>query len=228
MKNVVLKSAVLLVAALAATCALAQDIAPDTHLKAITAEVIAIIKKDKEIQSGNPAKVAAVVETRILPLFDFARMTQLAVARNWQSATPDQQKALATEFKTLLIRTYSVALSGYRDQVIEFKPLRAAAGDTEVTVKSVIRQPGSDPLIMDYAMEKLAAGWKVYDIKIDGISLITTYRETFANKVREGGIDGLIKSLADKNQQGFDRARGHQAANAYLPALVQLVMHRGT
>ena len=138
MQKIVFKFALVLIAALAAPFSFAQDAAPDVLLKTVTLEVIAIIRQDKDIQAGNPAKVADLVETRILPLFDFSRMTQIAVARNWRLATPEQQKALTTQFRTLLVRTYSIALSSYRDQVIEFKPLRAAAGDTEVTVKSVI------------------------------------------------------------------------------------------
>jgi len=207
MRKIVLKSALVLISALAAPLPLAQDVAPDVLLKAVTLEVIAIIRQDKDIQAGNPAKVADLVETRILPLFDFTRITQIAVARNWRLATPEQQKALTTEFKTLLVRTYSTALSSYRDQAIEFKRLRAASGDTEVTVKSVIRQPGTVPLTMDYDMEKTTAGWKVYDVKIEGVSLITTYRETFAGIVRGGGVEGLIKSLSGKNRQGDDRFR---------------------
>ena len=204
MQTIGFKSALLLLSVLAAPYSFAQDVAPDVLLKAVTMEVITVIRQDKDIQAGNPAKVADLVETRILPLFDFIRMTQLAVASNWRLATSEQQKTLTTEFKTLLVRTYSAALASYRDQVIEFKRLRAGSGDTEVTVKSVMKQPGREALAMDYDMEKQAAGWKVYDIKIDGVSLITTYRETFAGKVREGGVDGLIKSLSDKNRQsGF-------------------------
>jgi phospholipid transport system substrate-binding protein len=224
MQNFMFKSALMLLAASAAPFSFAQDLAPDAQLRAVTSEVIAIIRQDKDIQAGNPAKVADLVETRILPFFDFTRMTQLAVARNWRMATPEQQKALTTEFRTLLVRTYSTALSNYRDQAIEFKRLRAAPGDTDVTVKSVIKQPGTEPLTMDYDMEKMAVGWKVYDIKIDGVSLITTYRETFAGKVREGGVDGLIKSLADKNRQGDARFRSHQAENSYFPAIVGMVL----
>ena len=227
MHKIFFKSALLLIAALAAPFSLAQDVAPDLLLKTLTLEVLSIIKQDKEIQAGNPAKVADLVETRILPLFDFTRMTQLAVARNWRLATPEQQKALTAEFKTLLVRTYSTALSNYRDQAIEFKRLRAAPGDTDVTVKSVIRQAGTEPLTMDYDMEKIAAGWKVYDIKIDGVSLITTYRETFAGKVREGGMEGLLKSLANKNRQGDLRFRPHQTENSYVPAIIRIVLQGG-
>lgn len=227
MQKIVFKSALVLISALAAPFSLAQDVAPDVLLKAVTLEVIAIIRQDKDIQAGNPAKVADLVETRILPLFDFTRMTQIAVARNWRLATPEQQKALTTEFKTLLVRTYSTALSSYRDQAIEFKRLRAASGDTEVTVRSVIKQPGTEPLIMDYDMEKIAAGWQVYDIKIDGVSLIATYRETFAGKVRDGGVDGLIKSLSDKNRQGDARFRSHRTHNFHVAVLVQSVLQGG-
>lgn len=183
----------------------AEDVAPDVLLNAVTSEVIAILKRNQALQTGNPANVAELVETRILPHFDFARMTRIAVARNWRLASPGQQTALTAEFKTLLVRTYSTALSSYRDQVIEYKPLRAAPGDTEVTVKSEIKQPGTERMTIDYNMEKTPAGWKVYDIKVAGVSLVTTYRDTFAGKVRDGGVDGLIKSLADKNRQGDSR-----------------------
>src|SRR4029077_18113152 len=134
--------------------------------------------------------------------FDFARMTQTAMGRNWRLATPEQQKALTLEFKTLLVRTYSTALSRYRDQVIEYKPLRAAPDATEVTVKSDVKQSSRERTTIDYDMAKTPAGWKVYDIKIAGVSLVTTYRDTFAGRVRDGGIEGLIKSLSDKNRQG--------------------------
>ena len=207
--------------------ALAQGEAPDSLLKAVTADVIMLIRQDKDIQAGNPAKVAEVVETRILPLFDFTRMTQLAVARNWRAASTEQQTSLTAEFRTLLVRTYSTALSSYRDQIIEFKPLRMAPGDAEVTVKSVVKQSGMDPLTIDYDMARTAAGWKVYDIKIDGISLITTYRETFSEKVRSEGVDGLIKSLADKNRQR-DMRRVHHTGNSHFPALVRSLLQGGT
>jgi len=213
--------------ALTTPAALAQGEAPDALLKAVTADVIVLIRQDKDIQAGNPAKVAEVVETRILPLFDFTRMTQLAVARNWRAASTEQQTSLTAEFRTLLVRTYSTALSSYRDQIIEFKPLRMAPGDAEVTVKSVVKQPGMDPLTIDYDMARTASGWKVYDIKIDGISLITTYRETFAEKVRSEGVDGLIKSLADKNRQR-DTRRVHQTGNSHFPALVRSLLQGGT
>ena len=202
MQKIALGSTLALISALAAPLSPAQDVAPDVMLKAVTSEVIAIIRQDKDIQAGDPAKVADLVETRILPLFDFTRMTQIAVARNWRLATPVQQKALTLEFKALLVRTYSTALSSYRDQVIEYKPLRLTPDATEVTVRSDVRQSGKERITIDYEMEKTSAGWKVYDVKIAGVSLVTTYRDTFAGKVRDSGIEGLIKSLSDKNRQG--------------------------
>jgi len=177
--------ALVLISALAAPCCIAEDVAPDVLLKSITLEVIALIRQDKDIQAGNPVKVAALVEGKILPYFDFSRMTQLAAARSWALASPEQQKMLTAEFKILLVRTYSTALSSYRDQVIEFKPLRAAASDAEVTVKSVVKQAGRAPVTLDYDMQKEASGWKVYDVKIEGVSLVTTYRETFAEIFRQ-------------------------------------------
>ena len=188
---------------LVAPVALAQDVAPDVMVKGITMDVLNIIRKDKEIQAGSPKKIAELVETRILPHFDFARMTQIAVAVNWRKATPEQKKALTEEFKTLLVRTYSNALTLYRDQAVDFKPLHMKAGDTDVTVRSEIRQKGAQqPVTLDYDMEKTANGWKVYDVKVGGVSLITNYREDFAAQVRESGIDGLIKALAAKNRGG--------------------------
>ena len=180
--------------------AMAQDVAPDVLVKNITTEVIDIIKQDKDIQAGNPKKIADIVEKRILPHFSFARMTRIAVAVNWRRATPEQQKVLTEEFKTLLVRTYSNALSLYRDQVIEFKPLRMRPDGDEVSVKSEIRQRGAQPVTLDYEMEKTPSGWKVFDVKVAGVSLITNYREDFAAQVRESGIDGLIKVLVSKNR----------------------------
>jgi phospholipid transport system substrate-binding protein len=181
----------------------AQGAAPDVLLRSVTAEVIAIIKQDRQIQDGNPLRVADLVETRILPHFDFVRMTQITLGRNWRLATPEQQKALTLEFKTLLVRTYSSALSSYHDQLIEYKPLHAPPHATEVTVRSSVRRSGSERMAIDYDMENTPDGWKVYDIKIDGVSLVMTYRGTFDEKVRADGIEALIKSLSDKNRQTY-------------------------
>lgn len=180
---------------------------PDQLVQGITTEVIGIIKKDKEIQSGNSKRIQDLVEGRVLPHFSFTRMTQIAMAVNWRRASPEQQQALVAEFKTLLVRTYSNALSLYRDQVIEFKPLRARPEDTEVTVRSEIKQRGQQALSLDYEMEKTPQGWKVFDVKVGGVSLISTYREDFAGQIRDAGIDGLIKVLASKNRQLDTKAK---------------------
>jgi phospholipid transport system substrate-binding protein len=180
----------------------AQDMqAPDALVKDVTQEVIAIVKQDKDIQSGNTKKTIALVEQKVLPHFNFTRMTALAMGINWRKATPDQQKMLVDQFRTLLVRTYSTALSSYRNQVIEFKPLRTQAGDADVVVRSEVKQSGTEAVSIDYSLEKTPAGWKVYDVVVGGVSLVTTYRDTFANEVRNGGVDGLIKNLDSKNRQ---------------------------
>jgi len=195
--------AVLLVAlALSAPVLPAQEIEPNALLQSATLEVIAAIKQERGLHGGDATQVASLVDTKVLPLFDFSHMTRIAVARNWRLATPAQQAALTVAFRTLLVRTYSTALSGYRDQVIEFRNMHPAPGDTEVTVKSVVKQSGTAPVAMDYDMEKTAAGWKVFDIKVAGISLVTNYRDSFAEKIRDDGVDGLIKALEEKNRQG--------------------------
>lgn len=186
---------------LAATAGFAADLAPDVLAKNTTEEVLAIIKADKDIQAGNKKKMLDLIDAKVLPHFDFARMTMLAVGKNWNRATPAQQQALAREFRTLLVRTYSASLTAYKNQVIDFKPLNMQPGDTDVKVKTEVKQPGGKPIPIDYSMEKMAAGWKVYDVSVDGVSLVTNYRNSFASEIRQSGIDGLIKTLADKNQQ---------------------------
>jgi len=182
--------------------AMAQDAqAPDALVKDVTQDVIAIVKQDKDIQSGNTKKTIALVEQKVLPHFNFTRMTALAMGVNWRKATPDQQKLLIDEFRTLLVRTYSTALTSYRNQAIDFKPLRAQPADTDVTVRSEVRQSGAEAVTIDYSMEKTPSGWKVYDVVIGGVSLVTTYRDTFANEIRNAGVDGLIKTLSDKNRK---------------------------
>jgi len=196
----------LAVMAVASGSGFAQTAAPDALMRAVTVEVTGMMRQirqeqNKDIRAASQARLHEFVTTRIVPLFDFDRMTEIAVARNWHLATPEQKRTLAAEFQTLLVRTYSTALSSYRDQVIEFKRLHAAPGDTAVIVKSVMRRPGTEALTMDYDMEKKPDGWKVYDITVDGISLISTYRETFSDQVKEGGIARLIAVLNDKNRQ---------------------------
>jgi phospholipid transport system substrate-binding protein len=172
---------------------------PDVLISGVTADVVAILKRDAA--AGEQTDITQLVATKILPLFDFRRMTRLAVARNWRIASPAQQDALVEQFSRLLVHTYSSALSGYRDQEIHYLPLRASAGDAEVLVRSSVKQAGVQALTIDYEMENTAAGWKVYDVKVAGISLVLTHRETFAAVVRDDGIDGLIKALASKNAQ---------------------------
>lgn len=198
--------------AFAAPGLFAQESAPDTLLKAVTSEVTDIIKQDRQRQSGvSTAKITELVEDKILPLFDFARMTQFALARSWRLASPEQQRLLVTEFKILLVHTYASALSAYEDQTIEFKPLRLVPGDREATVRTNMKQPGKERLTMDYELEKTPMGWKVYNIKVAGVSLVTTYRDSFTEIVRDQGVDGLIKSLSDKNRQVKERPKPHMS-----------------
>ena len=174
----------------------AADVAPDVLARTTTQEVVAMLKQDKDIQNGNLSKIYQLVEAKILPNFDFNRMTQLAVGKHWPRATAQQKQALVTEFRNLLVRTYATSLTAFSNQTIDFKPLVMKPDDADVTVRSEIRQPGGQALPIDYSMYKSAFGWKVYDVSIDGVSLVTNYRASFASAVRQGGIDGLIKTLA--------------------------------
>ncbi len=182
---------------------LAQEVAPDALVKTTTEEVLEIVRKDKDIQSGNTKKAIDLVEAKVLPNFNFTRMTQLAMARDWRQASPAQQKALTDEFHTLLVRTYAKALTEYKNQTVHYKPFTLKAGETDVRVRTEIRQSGAGKNIeLDYWLEKSPTGWKVYDIEVGGISIVTNYRESFAAEVRNNGIDGLIKSLQAKNKSG--------------------------
>jgi phospholipid transport system substrate-binding protein len=172
---------------------------PDAMMRALTSEVMAVLNDNAG--AGRSSELARLVDSHIVPVFDFQRMTRIALARNWRAASAEQQDALAAQFKTLLVRTYSRALLEFRGQAIDYKPLRAAAGETEVTVRSAMRRPGAEPLSIDYDMADGVAGWQVYDVKIAGVSLVLAYRESFATTVRASGIDGLIKALEDKNRQ---------------------------
>jgi phospholipid transport system substrate-binding protein len=205
MPELLRKSLLLLAIAIAAPVTLAQDLAPDAMLRAITVEVIDQVRRDHERQAAEPAKIAALVETRILPLFDFAHMTRLAVAHSWHVATTEQQKRLTKEFKTLLVRTYSTALSNYRDEVIDAKHLRPAPVGSSATVRSEVKRPGNERMTLDYVMEKTPAGWRIYDVKVAGVCLVANYRDVFAEKVRDGGVDGLIQFLVDENAGGSSR-----------------------
>ena len=178
---------------------LAAEGDPDELIKKTATEVLEIIKQDKEIQAGNKKKIKDVIEVKVLPHFDFTRMTRLAMGRFWNQATPAQQQALVSEFKTLLVRTYSTSLISYKDQTINYKPLKMMATDTDVVVKTLILQPGAQSIPLDYNMIKTPTGWKAYDISVDGVSLVVNYRSSFAQEIRQGGMEQLIKTLQTKN-----------------------------
>lgn len=189
---------------LLAAPALAQE-APDALVKRVSQEALAIIKSDPKVQAGDQPRIREVIETKLTPYFDVDRMTALAAGRAYRSATPEQKKRLAEEFKTLLIRTYSTALNQYRDQSLDYKPLRADPNATDVTVRTEVIRPGQPPVQIDYSMGKTPNGWKAYDIIVGGVSLVTNYRDEFTREVQAGGIDGLIKALAAKNGGGAAR-----------------------
>ena len=174
--------------------------APDVLVKNVTLEVVELITKDKEIQSGNRAKLIGLIEAKVLPHFNFSAMTALAMGQSWNKATPEQKKRLTEEFRTLLVRTYASALAAYSDQKLDFRPLRAKPTDTDVTVNVRVIQPGAQPVPIDYNMEKTSQGWKVYDVMVGGVSLVANYRTEFNNSVRDAGIEGLIKNLQTKNR----------------------------
>lgn len=181
--------------------AFAQDNAPDALIKQVTEEVLSIVRQDKDIQSGNTRKAIELVEAKVLPHFNFQRMTALAMGRDWSKASPEQKMRLSEEFKTLLVRTYSNALTGYRDQTIRYKPTRMQDDAADVVVKTEIHQSGGKPIQLNYSLEKLGEGWKVYDVIVAGVSLVTNYRDTFNQEVRANGVDGLIQLLVNKNKQ---------------------------
>ena len=184
---------------LLAPAAFAQE-APDALVKRVAEDALATIRADKELQSGNQAKIKELIESKLLPHFDFTRMTALAMGRHWRTATPEQQKQLTDQFRTLLVRTYSGALSSYRDNTMDYKPLKMNPGDTDVIVRTEVRRPGQAPVQIDYSMEKTPDGWKAYDIIVAGVSLVTNYRDEFSDIIKSSGVDGLIKTLADKNR----------------------------
>jgi phospholipid transport system substrate-binding protein len=175
--------------------------APDVLIKRISEEVMTIAKSDKDIQNGNPRRIQQIVDEKILPNVNFQRMTALAAGRYWRDATPDQQKQLTTEFRSLLMYTYSGAISQIRDQKLEYKPLRADPADTEVIVNTQVIQPRGEPIQLSYRLEKTAAGWKIYDVNVLGAWLVETYKGSFAAEIGKSGIDGLIKVLTDRNKK---------------------------
>ena len=178
----------------------AEIVAPDVLIKTTVDEVLSIVRQDKDIQAGNQKKILELVDAKVLPHFDFMRMTQIAVGKHWRTATPEQKQNLTTEFRNLLVRTYTKAFTVYRDQKVEVKPFKMPPGATEVTIKTVIIKPGEPNIPVDYDMEKTDAGWKAYDLAVEGVSLVTNYRGTFSEQIQQAGIDGLIKTLVEKNQ----------------------------
>lgn len=185
--------------------AMAQE-APDALVKRISQEVLDIAKSDKEIQGGSQKRILDLVETKILPYVDFQRMTALAAGRFWREATPEQQKALTNEFRSLLVYTYSGAIAQVRDQRVDFKPMRMDPADTEVEVRSQVVQSRGEPIQLNYRLEKLPTGWKIYDVNVLGAWLVETYKGNFATEIGKHGFDGLIKTLAEKNRSLGERA----------------------
>lgn len=198
------KSLLMSVAVMAATLTVAPlaraEIAPDVLARNTANEVLRIVRQDKDLKNGNSKKILDLVEQKILPNFDFQHMTQLAVGKHWSKATPEQQKALVNEFRTLLVRTYSSALASVSDYKIEFKPFNAAPGDIEVTVNTEVSKPGAPPIPIDYRMEKKEGTWKVFDVQVDNVSLVTVYRNSFNSEVRRNGVEGLIAALQRRNK----------------------------
>jgi phospholipid transport system substrate-binding protein len=180
----------------------ADSAVPDELVKNVTEEVLTILRQDKGIQSGNKQRAMALIEKKVAPHFDFPRMTSLAVGRAWQKADAKQRQALIGEFHTLLVRTYANSLTAYRDQTVSFKPSAKPAGGDEVLVRSQINKPGAQPIPLDYSLARTGDGWKVFDVAVANISLVTNYRNSFASEVEKGGVAGLLKALQEKNRQG--------------------------
>ncbi|MDP3744391.1 MAG: ABC transporter substrate-binding protein [Methylotenera sp.] len=176
------------------------ELSADELVKKTADEVLTIIKNDKDIQAGSQQKIYALAEEKILPNFDFDRVSRMVLGKNWRAATPEQQASFQREFRSLLLRTYASALGKYKDQVIEYKPMRSEPGAKNVSVKTLILQSGGQPVTVDYSLVKVDGGWKVYDIVIEGVSLVTNYRSQFSNEIRQNGIDSLNKKLAEKNK----------------------------
>lgn len=196
---ILFRCGVLVLATLLPVSALAQE-SPEALVKRVSQETVQAIKADPKLAAGDPARVREVIEQKLLPHFDFGRMTALAMGRNWRQATPEQQQKLTGEFRSLLVRTYSNALTQYRDEKLDVKPVRADAAATEVTVRSEVLRDGRPPVQIDYAMTKTPQGWRAYDVIVGGVSLVTNYRDEFGEQVKAVGVDGLIKTLADKNR----------------------------
>jgi phospholipid transport system substrate-binding protein len=183
-----------------AICAKAEEVPADVLVRKTTEEVLTVVRNDKEIRAGNVGKISQLIEEKVAPHFDFERMTRLAVGRPWREATPSQRESLVKEFRTLLVRSYSAAFTAYTGIAVEYRPYKMTPGETETTVQTLIKLPGgAPPMGVDYDMGATPEGWKVYDVRVAGASLIINYRNLFAQEIQSGGVDGLIKSLVDKN-----------------------------
>ena len=201
------------VLAVVAPVVCAETQAPDELIKNTAQEVLGIVKQDREIQAGSQRKVLELVDAKVVPHFNFTRMTRLALGKHWRTATPEQQQTLEKEFRNMLVRTYTKAFTAYRDQVVQVKPLKIPADANEVTVRTSIVKPGTPSIPVDYDMEKTADGWKVFDLIIEGVSLVTNYRSTFAQQIQQSGIDGLIKTLAEKNRKAAESGNKAESAS---------------
>ena len=184
-----------------AASASAQPEAPDALVKRVSQEILDLAKTDQQIQAGNQQRIMEIVQSKIIPYVNFQRMTAMASGRYWREATPEQQAALISEFRTLLVFTYSGAITQIRNQKLDFKPLRADPGDTEVEVRTSVIQPRGEAMQLNYRLEKTANGWKIYDVNILGVWLVETYKGSFASEISKSGIDGLIKALSDRNRR---------------------------
>lgn len=184
----------------AGPAAAAVDEKPDALVKRISQDVIDTARADKDIQAGNRNKVIGLVEEKIMPHVDFMKTTSMAAGRFWRQATPEQREKLAAEFKTLLIYTYSGAISQIKNETVQFKPMRAQDSDTDVEVRSQVNMPRGEPITLNYRLYKTADGWKIYDINVMGAWLVETYKSSFASQINSVGIDGLIANLATKNK----------------------------
>jgi phospholipid transport system substrate-binding protein len=179
--------------------ALAQELGPEELVKKVTQEVMDAIKGDKQLAAGDRSRAIKLAEEKVLPHVDFEEATRLAVGRSWKEASPEQKKKLTAEFRNMLVRTYSSAIQPYEGQEMKVLPVRMKPGDTEVTVRNQFIRSGGKPIPIDYSMRKTDKGWKIYDIVVEGVSLVLTYRSEFDAVVKQDGIDGLIKRLAQKN-----------------------------
>jgi len=177
----------------------AQEAGPEELVKKITDDVMAAIKSDKDLAAGDRQKAVKLAEAKILPHVDFEEATRLAVGRGWSQASPEQKKRLVSEFRNMLVRTYSNAISAYEGQTMKVLPSRVKPGESDATVRNQFIRPGGKPVLIDYSMRKTDKGWKVYDIVVEGVSLVLTYRSEFDAIVKQEGIDALIKRLAAKN-----------------------------